>query len=283
MKIKTLMAFLILILLSMSFVASVQSQVQTQTKGGQGFSAADFLARGKPSTGGHEQPLATGSPVPLGKGADRWALVIGISDYDGSVNDLNYCDDDARDFVSALTVTYGWSSSHILTLLDTAATKDNILDGIQWLAINTKAGDEVVFFYSGHGTTGNGDPDKDGEAKDEAIIPSNFQTAGVIWDGTLKTEFENVDSSRIMFFFDSCYAGGMTDLAGDGRLILMACGENQLSIESSLWQNGQFTFYFVGAMTNSQVTFEAAYDYAKANCQRQTPTASDGFLDDMVP
>ena len=31
------------------------------------------------------------------------------------------------------------------------------------------------------------------------------------------------------------------------------------------------------------VTFEEAFDYAKANCQKQTPVASDGFYNDMLP
>jgi len=34
---------------------------------------------------------------------------------------------------------------------------------------------------------------------------------------------------------------------------------------------------------DSMITFEEAFDYAKANCQRQTPVASDGFTDDMLP
>ena len=84
----------------------------------------------------------------------------------------------------------------------------------------------------------------------------------------------------------------MNDLAAPGRLILMACGENQLSLESSGWENGQFTYYFVNKGiqdglankdSNSVVTFEEAFDYAKAQCQRQTPVASDNFLTDMVP
>ncbi len=97
-----------------------------------------------------------------------------------------------------------------------------------------------------------------------------------------------------MFFFDSCYSGGMNDLAGPNRLICMACGENQLSLESDAWSNGQFTYYFVDqAMTNNRaladtnkdldVTFEEAFDYARANCRWQTPVASDSFADDMLP
>ena len=212
----------------------------------------------------------------------------------GTLNDLTYCDDDAEDFYNALLSKDGWSTSNIIKLTNSEATKSEILSAIEWLRTNEKAGDEVVFFYSGHGTNINFDIDGDGERKDEAIIPYECQAGYFIWDGQLKNEFSDFDSKRIMYYFDSCYSGGMTDLKGDGRLVLMACSETQLSLESSAWQNGQFTYYFVDQGLSSpslfadsnhdqKVTFEEAFDYAKANCQRQTPTASDGFTNDMLP
>lgn len=290
MNIKASFAVLLVIVLALSFVATVESQVSFESKGGQNIAFSE-LVKGKPTGNFKVQTLATGTVSTLPEAADRWALVIGISDYDGTANDLDYCDDDANDFSSMLVSSYGWASSNILTLTDTEATKANIIAGITWLGSVATADDEVIFFYSGHGSTGTGDPDGDGEAKDECIIPSNFQTAGVIWDGTLATEFSTIPSSRVMFFFDSCYSGGMKDLAGEGNLVLMACGENQLSLESSAWQNGQFTYYFNWGITtqnadsnsDQKVTFEEAFDYAKARCQRQTPTASDGFTNDMLP
>lgn len=37
------------------------------------------------------------------------------------------------------------------------------------------------------------------------------------------------------------------------------------------------------ANSDNIVTFEEAFDNAKANCQRQSPVASDGFTNDMLP
>jgi hypothetical protein len=290
MKTKIPFTILIIMLISLSFMASVQSQTLTQTKGGRNIQASE-IARGKPSNQKPTQGIATGTVSTLEKGKTKWALIIGISNYDGTANDLDYCDDDAVDFRDALIYTYHWDEKHIQLLTDEAATKTNILLAIDWLRTNEQAGDEVVFFYSGHGSISNYDADNDGEKKDECILPSNFQAEGVIWDGQLKQEFLAFASERIMFFFDSCYSGGMTDLVAPGRLVLMACGENQLSLESSAWQNGQFTYYFVtkgiiagqADKDNNGVTFEEAFDYAKANCQRQTPIASDNFEYDMLP
>jgi uncharacterized caspase-like protein len=287
-KIITVLLLLAVLNLSIVFAASA-SQPYEQSKGGFNVQSTEVL-KGKPSS--PKPPhgdIATGIvSAPTGK---RYAIVIGISDYAGSTNDLQYCDDDAREFNDALLAN-GWKNSQITLLIDGDATRTKILDAINLVSRVAETEDEVVFFYSGHGTISYSDVDGDGEKRDECIIPVELSTGTFIWDGELKTAFAECQSQRMMFYFDSCYSGGMTDLAGPGRLILMACGENQLSLESSAWQNGQFTYYFVDqgmsagsadANGDSQVTFEEAFDFAKANCQRQSPVASDGFAFDMLP
>lgn len=274
----------------MSLAVLVQSQLQENSKGGFNVQAFE-VSKGKPpkpSPAG----ISTSIVSELPEGESRWAIIIGISDYAGTANDLDYCDDDAREFYSALTVTYGWNKENIVMLIDKDAKTANILDAIAWVAERENEGDEVVFFYSGHGSVSNRDMDGDEERKDECIVPWEATFSSLIWDGQLKNAFANFDSTRIVFYFDSCYSGGMTDLEGAGRLVLMACEENQVSLESSVWQNGQFTYYFVDkGMINKladknedgRVTFEEAFDFAKANCRKQTPTASDNFENDMLP
>jgi len=277
---KIISVILLLAVLNMSLVFAVSAQPYEQSKGG--FKVEAFEARGKPSkpSGG----IATGTVAPFS--GNRYAIIIGISDYSGTVNDLDYCDDDAYEFADALPVSY-----QKILLIDGAAQRQEILDAIAEVKALAGPNDEVVFFYSGHGSISNYDVDGDGERKDECIIPWECTSATFIWDGNLKAAFVGCQAS-IMFFFDSCYSGGMTDLAGPGRLICMACGENQLSLESSTWQNGQFTYYFVdqgmknglaNANGDAYVTFEEAFDFAKARCQRQSPVASDGFALDMAP
>jgi len=285
------LTFLMLVLLSLSVIASVQSQSIVQSKSGDNHQISDLYQNKSPSKK-PDQGIATGKVSELDPDAKRWALIIGISDYAGTANDLNYCDDDAVDFCNALVNVYGWDRNQIILLIDSNATKQNILQYISHISGEEKPGDEVVFFYSGHGSTSTYDVDGDGEKKDECIIPYECQSGYFIWDGDLKKAFSDFESTRMMFFFDSCYSGGMMDLASAGRLILMACGERQLSTESSVWGNGQFTYYFVDqgmlhakADSNGdrQITFEEAFDYAKANCRSQTPVAFDAFQGDMLP
>jgi hypothetical protein len=254
---------------------------------------------GKGGKGGRPAKKAGVATGILGEavGGERYAVVVGISDYPGTANDLNYGDDDAIDMADALENVYGFTNVTLLT--DLAATRKAILEAID--AIPADAG-EIVFFFSGHGMKGIAD-DGDAERVDEAIVvDSNDLTALVpIWDGELKGAFAGF-TGRIVFVFDSCLAGGMkSDLAGPDRVIAMACTESGLSYEGGKWPHGEFTYYFVddgimGGLANihdydgnhfvgepNQVTAEEAYDYAKANCTADNPTVLDSFEDDLLP
>ena len=245
-------------------------------------------------------PSASGKPVEeptnyatgdLGTGATgiKYAIVIGIADYEGTVNDLNYTDDDALAMEDVLISKYNFQEENITLLLDDVATRENILNTIEDINNNATTGSEVVFFYSGHGGTGRAD-DGDEERKDEFI----YVYDGPLWDGELKTAFENFATERIVFIFDSCVAGGMDDLAAPNRVINMATQEKRFT---SAWEfdslgHGEFTYYFVvKGMGEDQadttgidglVTVEEAFDYAKQETVYGHPTINDGFENDLL-
>ncbi len=250
--------------------------------------------RGKP--GGPSKPqkpssgLATGIlGAPLPNGGQKYAIVVGISDYPGTANDLQYADDDAYDMAQALE-GYGFGGK-IVTITNLNATREVILTSIETLGSHVTAKDEVVFFYSGHGGRGRA-ADGDAELIDECIWSHDGTRLVPIWDGELAAAFSGFETNRIVFMFDSCYAGGMTDLAGDGRIVAMASRENSLSYELSGLENGEFTYYLVqrgmidGDADKNQddsVTVEEAYDYAKSYCRYDSLTASDAFVNDLLP
>jgi len=256
--------------------------------------------KGKPAPLTATGILGTLPPSP----EQRWAIIIGISDYYGTTNDIQYADDDALDMLKTLIEIYGYKRENILLLISdyyvNNATHDKIINAINYIKEKEVAGDEVVFFYSGHGARGKAN-DGDNEAIDEAIVPYECTTDSLIWDGELKALFANFDTSRIIFIFDSCYAGGMTDLKANGRIVVMASTENGLSYESSTLGNGVFTYYFVDegmlqgkanihdyteVKGDEPATIEEAFDYAKANVPSivpQTPTIIDSFTNDLLP
>lgn len=258
---------------------------------------------GKPVGGGKPvKQAATGALGAPSSGGAKYAILVGISNYPGTASDLQYSDDDAQDIYNALTTLYGYSPDNIRLLLNMDASFTAIRDAINVIKLDAVAGNEVVFFFSGHGAKGKAD-DGDEEKIDEAIVSHDGNPSGnliYIWDGQLRDWFTGFNTSRIIFIFDSCLAGGMTDLQATGRVINMAASESGLSYEGDSWQNGQFTYFFVdqGMLVGkadrydhdkdgilpeaTDVAVEEAFDYAKPNCQMQTPTISDSFSNDLL-
>lgn len=230
---------------------------------------------------------------------NRYAIVIGISDYPGTAYDLNYADDDAIEMKKALIENYGYTETDIILITDLQATHSNILTAIKNVGNSVSDKDEMVFFFSGHGMSGEAD-DGDSEKLDESIVAHDGANLVPIWDGELKAAFEGFKTSRIIFIFDSCLAGGMADLAANGRVINMATAETGTAYEYASMQNGQFTYYFVemGILNGladkydhdkdgvfregNDVVVEEAFDYAKQRSIRQTPVISDLFANDLL-
>jgi len=259
---------------------------------------------GKPPKDEEPTSIATGE-LGVSVGGTKYAIVIGIANYPGVSSDLRYTDEDAYAMRDVLTEKYGFSTGNIRLLVDegdgptdtqpTNATAQSIFGAISEVGSLVEPGDEVVFFFSGHGGKGRAS-DGDREKIDEAIFSHNGTQLVPIWDGQLKQWFEGYATDRIIFFFDSCISGGMTDLAAPGRIVNMATQETRFdSAIESVFDGvgaGEFTYHFVIkgmgeglADTNvydDQTTIEEAFDYAKANVGYDHPTINDNFENDLL-
>lgn len=224
---------------------------------------------------------------------NKYAVLIGISDYPGTANDLQYSDDDAVAMQNVLINQYGFDNANITVLLNKDATYSNIIDAILSLKATLTPNDELVFFYSGHGASGRAD-DGDNIKTDQSIVvcSDDYTDINFIWDGELKQLFAEFPTDHIMFTFDSCLSGGMSVLNAPGRVVNMGCSSRGVCYEGEQWNGGQFTYYFVvngmglkyaDTSADAIVSDEEAFDYAKANCIWQTPTIADGVQYDYVP
>lgn len=105
-----------------------------------GFLLASVLLGGLFTTG------ASAAPPP---GGDRWALLVGVNDHQGSTRDNRGAVGDAE-AMRQLLVRSGWSPDRIRVLTDGAATAAGIREGLSWLAANSSESSFSVFAYSGH-------------------------------------------------------------------------------------------------------------------------------------
>ena len=141
---------------------------------------------------------------------NKKALLIGIN-YTNTPYQLTGCVEDASRMKETLS-SFGFDQFEVLT--DTGEvkpTKDIILKKFKTLITTSTAGDMVLFYFSGHGssTYDAGSDEEDG--KDEMIISSDLQ-------GVLDDEFKQILSAymkpgvTLIGFFDSCHSGTMFDL-----------------------------------------------------------------------
>jgi hypothetical protein len=226
-----------------------------------------------------EKPPGGGGKPPKPPVVDKWAVVIGIADYRGTDNDLQYTDDDALDMYDYL-ISKDYPEDNIKLLLNAKASARNIAKAIGWMDDReTKSTSECVFFYSGHGSTYNGYDDGDPEVVDEGIVSADLY---LILDGQLRSMFAGFDSQKIAFIFDSCFSGGMDDLAGDGRVVVTACAEGEYSWDgTSEMENGVFTYHYMAGLYSLD-TIECAFTYAAPLATADVLTLYGATMDPQI-
>ncbi len=142
------------------------------------------------------------------------ALLVGINNYPDPENHLSGCVNDVTDMADFLTNKESFSMNDVRLLTDDRATKANIVERLKWLVADVKAGDRLVFLYSGHGAQ-LATRDKTGEVdkKDEIICPWDFDwtDATSIRDNEFNKIFQTVPIGvSFMWLSDSCHSGGLT-------------------------------------------------------------------------
>ena len=143
------------------------------------------------------------------------ALIVGISDYNGSEVDLPASGPRAQaERFSETLCNHGWSENNIHLLVDDEATRDNILAELDWLS---EQDGTVLFFFEGHGTIVKDldDDEKGLDNKDEAIVPWEATDNSLIIDDELKVIVDSFKAEKIVLIFSSCFSGGMNDDTDD--------------------------------------------------------------------
>ena len=117
--------------------------------GGQAASSFVPVAGGAGVTQPGTDQAAAAAPAPPVSPGQAWAVIIGISQYQGSTHPTYGGSGDAAAFNTALRQA-GWPADHIRLLVDGAATAGNMRSAMQWLVDHSASGSFSVFHYSGH-------------------------------------------------------------------------------------------------------------------------------------
>lgn len=192
---------------------------------------------------------------------DKWALVVGISNFKDTSINLKYAAKDATDFKNYLITEADFAPDHVKLLTDAQATRENIVGnlGEKWLARVAGPDDLVVLYMSSHGSA----PDKNVNAnfivtyegtKENLVfsgIPMQWLTVGIQ---------EVLHADRTVLLLDVCHGGAISGAkalkrefefvpsainVGPGQLILVSSMDDQISWESKRYHNGVFTHYLL--------------------------------------
>lgn len=253
--------------------------------------------------------VPTARPHDLALGQRRYAVVVGIGEYASStIPRLRYAQSDALQVRDFLVNRHGggFEPANVTLLLNDQATQLNIKSALGTvLARKTVKGDDVFIYYAGHGAT---EPDlsrrsPDGYAK--YLVPYDADPTDLYASAIPMTEidtfFDRIESERLVFVMDACYAGAggrgftvgpstraayLSDdflrhlSAGRGRVILAASDVNEASIELDDLGGGIFTHYFLEGVRGAgdvdgdgAITVKEAYDYLYERVSRTAKNA----------
>jgi hypothetical protein len=157
--------------------------------------------------------------------AETYALMIGINDYPDVVDadgnrikdengnlveaDLSGAVNDVKRYQDIFVNKFGVKTENIKLLLDKQAGENGFVDGMKWLLQTAKAGDNIIFIYSGHGAQIPTTKPEEEDKKDEVIVLTDDKLVpdDLFADIAKMFSKNNVNST---FIFDSCFSGGMS-------------------------------------------------------------------------
>ena len=157
----------------------------------------------------------------------RKALLVGLNHYPDPANTLRGCINDVRQVSDLLCSRFGFAANgSTRSLTDARATTAAIVDRLHWLLDGARAGDVLVFHYSGHGSQV---PDRHGDevddGLDEIICPYDLDWDDPFTDDDLYAIVKDLPAGvNLTVVLDCCHSGtGLREAASPGSRARRRC------------------------------------------------------------
>lgn len=207
---------------------------------------------------------------------EKYAIVVGISEFRNSAYNLKFAAKDANDFAGVLRDSksgrFKEDPQHVKVLLNEQATVANIRTAINDVARAARPEDLVVMYFSSHGTAAESDVAAD-DAKSGYIVThdtnlTNLYGTAFPMEELRRVVEKRIRACRVVMFLDTCFSGdtvapaagakmltvGITDSTkeriaqGAGRVVIASSRNDERSWESDRIQNSYFTHYLLQAL-----------------------------------
>ncbi len=219
-----------------------------------------------------------------------YILAIGVGKFvNKDIGPLEFPGKDVRDFVASMQKQKGklYRSVEARTLYDDKATRDSIVDGLDWLERSVTQHDVGMLFVSGHG---HNDP-----TLGYVYIPHNTDFESMrrttVNMQDFKKTLDNL-AGKALFFIDTCHSGNVlgtrtrsvlpNDVSGvinelisaeSGVVVFSASTGRQVAFEKKEWGNGAFTKAIIEGLSGKA-------DYRKSG--RVTHKMLDVYVSERV-
>lgn len=191
------------------------------------------------------------------------AVIVGISDYeDNDIPDLRYAHKDAESFANYLRSEAGGNvtEDNIKVLLNENATGGNIHKALYWLVKESKANDQCIIYFSGHGDVETIYEDEPGHFLVYDSPSSIYQINSLRINDLerIVSTLSNKNEAQVTVITDACRAGKLagSDVKGSqataaalanqfaNEIKVMSCQANEYSIEGEQWGEGRGIFSY---------------------------------------
>ena len=218
-----------------------------------------------------------------------YALAVGVGQYaHKDIGRLAFAAKDAQDFAAAVQRQQGrlYSQVEVRLLTDAQATRDEVVDGLEWLQRQVTQHDVGMLFFAGHGIND--------AAQGYTFLPANADPERLKRTGVSMADVRTTLASlagKALFFFDTCHAGNVlgagrrelprdlngviNELAGteNGVVVFSSSTGRQFSYEDPAWRNGAFTLALVEGLNGAA---------AQSDSPRITHKMLDYYVSDRV-
>ncbi|MBK9337463.1 MAG: caspase family protein [Lewinellaceae bacterium] len=223
------------------------------------------------------------------------AVVVGISNYqDPGIPDLKYAHRDAEAFANWLCSPAGGSldNDHLLVLTNQNATAGRVAEALDALIEQTKEGELVIIYFSGHGDVERKTFSQPGFLlcwDSPARVYMGGGTYSLAFLQEIVTTLSTQNKAKVVVVIDACHAGklagsqiGGTQLTAASmakqfanEVKILSCQPGELSLEGEQWGGGRgiFSYHLVDGL----------FGLADKNADGQvTLSELDRYLEDHV-
>jgi uncharacterized caspase-like protein len=224
-----------------------------------------------------------------------YALIVGVSDYK-YILDLRFCDDDATIIYNFLKSPQGGEvpDNQIRVLIDSEASKSNILLSMEKLFAQATKNDLVMFFFSGHGSK-------------TSFCPYDENRNTTLSYKEISSAFLNCDAKYKVCIADACYSGGLNpemlkfgykssseiyyealQSSIGGTAFILSSRNIETSLEMTQLGQGAFSYYYIKGLKgfaddnqNGVVSISELYEYVRQNVVNSTNGSQNPIIKGM--